>query len=176
MTFEGLEFRHIPGYRGYYVSSCGILLSIRRRFPRLLSTYQNVQGYIVSVVYDDGSNPYLKQVHRLVYEAWVGPILSGLVIDHVDGNKTNNDINNLEAVTQKENCVRAYKLGLSKPRGYSFKGETNPNAKLSDEDVRSIRSKYATGEYTQQQVADIYNTTRTHVSRLVCFQQRGEVA
>ena len=50
--------------------------------------------------------------HRLVYLTWTGPIEEGLVIDHIDGNKWNNDISNLEMVTYSENNSRAYMNGL----------------------------------------------------------------
>ena len=39
---------------------------------------------------------------------------SDLYVDHVDGNKENNELNNLEYVTPKENCIRAWEKGLSK--------------------------------------------------------------
>ena len=46
---------------------------------------------------------YKRYVHRLVYENFVSDIPHNLQINHKDLNKFNNDINNLELVTQKEN-------------------------------------------------------------------------
>lgn len=51
-------------------------------------------------------------VHRLVCEAFNGPIPKGYVVNHIDGNKANNNIENLEAVTPKQNMQHAYKMGL----------------------------------------------------------------
>ena len=48
-----------------------------------------------------------KLVHRLVYEAWIEPLVDGLVIDHIDANPANNNIENLRQVTQKENIQNA---------------------------------------------------------------------
>jgi hypothetical protein len=174
MIFEGIEFKEIPNNAGYYTSKCGIILSVRRRYPRILRTDISHSGYIVTVIYDNHSKPRFNQVHRLVYMAWVGPIKKGLVIDHIDGVKTNNNINNLEAVTPKENSKRAFKLGLSKPRGYSWPGESNPNAMLSDKEVINIRELYEM-TFTQEVIAGLFNTTQSHVSRLIRRELRSVV-
>lgn len=54
----------------------------------------------------------LKQVHRVVKESFHWP--SNLCVDHIDNNKTNNHLSNLDYVTHKENTVRAKKDGLMK--------------------------------------------------------------
>lgn len=53
-----------------------------------------------------------KRVHRLVANAFLGE--SNLQIDHIDGNKQNNRLDNLEYVTPKENTNRAWKKGIAK--------------------------------------------------------------
>jgi hypothetical protein len=52
----------------------------------------------------------MKYVHRLVYESFRGPIPDGLEINHIDGNKKNNSLENLEAVTRKQNLHHAVML------------------------------------------------------------------
>lgn len=52
------------------------------------------------------------RAHRLVYEAFYGKIPDGMQINHIDGNKLNNSINNLETVTNQENTQHAYDNGL----------------------------------------------------------------
>lgn len=54
------------------------------------------------------------RVHRLVAETFFGKSL--LTVDHIDGNKSNNDISNLEYVTQSENSKRAWESGLCNNR------------------------------------------------------------
>lgn len=58
---------------------------------------------------------YSKQAHRLVAEAYLPNEDNSLVVNHIDGNKLNNSVNNLEWITQSENQKHAYKLGL-KPK------------------------------------------------------------
>lgn len=74
-------------------------------------------------------------VHQLVYEAVSGSLVpKGLCINHKDGVKTNNDCDNLEVVTNRENTIHAYENGLAKGK----KGETNSQAKLTDDDYDNI--------------------------------------
>ncbi len=54
-------------------------------------------------------------VHRIVYRKYHGPLIQGLVINHLDGNKINNHWTNLEQVTPRENWEHAEKNGLAPP-------------------------------------------------------------
>jgi hypothetical protein len=47
-------------------------------------------------------------LQRLVYQTFVGPIEGKMQIDHIDGDKSNNHISNLEMVTQSENIKRSW--------------------------------------------------------------------
>ena len=50
-------------------------------------------------------------IHRLVYETFIGPIPQGMKIDHIDGNRSNNNLNNLRLVTQSENMKASMNNG-----------------------------------------------------------------
>jgi hypothetical protein len=76
-------------------------------------------------------------LHRAVYMAFVGKIPDGMEINHIDGNKANNRIENLEIVTKRENSHKARALGLM-PR-VTFK-------KLSENQVREIKQRLSRGE------------------------------
>lgn len=64
-------------------------------------------------------------VHRVVYEAFVGPIPKGYDINHENGIKTDNRVENLTAVSRSENQLHAYRNGLNK--GISYPGNKNAN-------------------------------------------------
>jgi hypothetical protein len=75
-------------------------------------------------------------------------------INHIDGNKANNDLANLEWVTHAENMAHAYRTGLAKARD-NGPGERSPAAKLNWDQVRHIRALLAHGA-SQQSVADLF--------------------
>lgn len=103
--------------------------------------------------------------HRLVWQHVHGDIPEGLVINHKNGLKDDNHPDNLELETHSGNTKHAYRMGFIDEHG-----ERNPAAKLSDNDVAVIRTAYATGDFTMQQLADRFECTFQHISRLV----RGE--
>ena len=73
----------------------------------------------------------------------------------------NNSIDNLYWGTAKENKADAYrngKVGL---------GEASPNVKLTEKKVRKIRKMYSTGEYTQQEIANLFSVTQPMIGCIV---------
>ena len=128
---------------------------------------QTGRGYLQVRVLIDGHR-YHTSAHRLVWRHFRGPIPPGLVINHIDGQKAHNRIDNLEVVTQSENVRHAYRLGL-----IDEYGERNPAAKLTDRQVTAIRLAYARGNVTQQQLADKYGTAHQTVSKIVRGERRS---
>lgn len=73
-------------------------------------------GYqLYSVKLEDGSLPYgyraTYMAHRLVVEHFIGDIPEGMEVDHLDGDRMNNYVGNLEVVSHKENIKRSYERG-----------------------------------------------------------------
>lgn len=92
-----------------------------------------------------------RRVHRLVWEAFNGPIPEGLEINHDDGVKANNRLSNLIPVTSSGNKKHAVDTGLAASGG-AF-GTANGSAKLNEDIVRQIRALRAEG-MTGQAIAD----------------------
>lgn len=102
----------IGDFPNYQVSSNGRVRNITT--GRLLKPGINKHGYPIVVLSNNGVAK-TKTVHRLVADTFYDGCHDGLVVDHLDGNKTNNFIANLDFCTSGENNARAYKLGLKKP-------------------------------------------------------------
>lgn len=91
----------VANHDGYIISRKGEVINIKTK-KYLCGSMRN--GYVRVTL---GDKPY--SLHRLVYESFVGPI-SG-IIDHIDGDKTNNSLENLRDVSQSENAKNAQKNG-----------------------------------------------------------------
>ena len=99
-------WKDIPTYENrYQASTCGRIRSIMGGRARILTlnTYTSSPYYKVQLLDKDGHRRWLR-VHVLVFVTFNGPIPQGLVIDHIDGQKTNNVLDNLRAVTIADNC------------------------------------------------------------------------
>lgn len=89
--------------------------------------------YHVLLVSDDGKRIH-KNTHRLVAEAFIANPLNKPCVNHIDGNKHNNNINNLEWVTRSENDIHAFKNGLRKSTSEQIQ-------KAIDSTRRPVRNK-----------------------------------
>lgn len=102
------------------------------------------------------------QAHRVIWEAVHGPIPDGMVINHKNGKKTDNRIDNLELATQHENVQHAWRTGLSVSR----KGSAHPAAKINNLLVYAIRALAELG-MPQEELARKVGISRTQVSGIV---------
>ena len=119
-------WKDIEGYEGIYqVSNFGRAKSL----GRVIDT-KNGRTTVKGVIMSPCGKPYLfvylnknhkskyHAVHRLVAQAFIPNLENKPQVNHIDGNKTNNAVSNLEWVTQSENMLHAYRIGLEKsPKG-----------------------------------------------------------
>lgn len=164
LTMSEEQWAEIVGWSPYRVSTRGRVTGKRTDF---LTGYLDKDGYRVFLL-KDGRRRALKKAHRLVVEAFVGPIRPGLHVNHINGIKDDNRVENLEIVTPSENATHAYvALGRVSGNPNPAKGERHGNATFTEADVREIRRLYATGEHTQWELAHKYGTGQNQISRIV---------
>lgn len=96
-------------------------------------------------------------VHRLVALTFIPNPKNLPTVNHIDGNKQNNNMDNLEWASVKDNVLHAHKIGL---RNYT--GEKNPKARLTNSQVRQIFK--LRGKLTQIKIAEKFNVSRSAIS------------
>ena len=116
-------WKPILNYEGFYeISNKGdiksvdrIVLSKTNRFCKGKILKQNIDkyGYKTIQLYKNGQRKALF-VHRLVLSSFIGFIENKIQVNHINGVKNDNKLNNLEWVTAKENTIHAWKIGLAK--------------------------------------------------------------
>lgn len=138
------EWRDIAGFGGYYqISNTGKVRSHGGKNGRnrgewyLRALSANHDGYL-KVRLVKGDRDETQRVHTLVAKAFIPNPNNFDTVNHKDGNKTNNRVDNLEWADRSQQMIHAYKLGLKKP----MKGCSNYWAKLTPDDVRYIRTHY----------------------------------
>lgn len=100
-------WKDIPGYKGkYQVSNLGQVKSIVWKGvvkDTIFTPWKNHCGYMM-VSLRDGVRKKSFSVHRLVWEAFNGQIPDGIQVNHIDEDKTNNALENLNLLSPKANC------------------------------------------------------------------------
>ena len=148
------EWKDVPGFEGYQVSNFGKVRGIDRlrkgrsglRLTRgqELKQILNKKGYPEVRLRKQGC--HVRLVHKLVASAFLTKPESCTQINHINGVKTDNRVENLEWVTQSENQLHAYKLGLQPSRS----GERNGRAILTDEKVTFLKELYNSGKSAKE--------------------------
>lgn len=117
MIYQGKEFKEIPGFPGYFVSRDGVVISTRigREKPKIRKPQKGSTGYLELSLKTPGLGYNRKGIHRLVAYAYLPrpDSTERLVINHKNGIKTDNFVENLEWVTDQKNLEHAGRMGLT---------------------------------------------------------------
>ena len=106
IKFQDIKFYWHPKYKYYLASKCGKILSLKQKEKRILRFHIRGKGYLGFRLFEN--NTYKDySVHRYIYEVFKGEIPEGMHIDHLDFNKKNNLIKNLQLLSPKENIQKS---------------------------------------------------------------------
>lgn len=175
MNLNGEIWKPIPGFKGiydvsnkgrvrsYYAYNCRWRVGKAETPQRILQRAPHRSGYQRFVLIDIDGNGREYAAHRLVMMAFIGPCPEGMEINHIDGDRLNNNVENLEYCTRSDNAKHAYENDLWEHPV----GERNGRAKLTDRSVKTIRKKYEGGGYTHRQLAKMFGVDRSTIGRII---------
>lgn len=157
------RFVPIKDFEDYLINDEGTIWSTkiyRGRHPKFLKPGNaNKHGHQQVTLCKNGK-VFTKLIHRLVLETFVGPCPDGMECRHLNGNPSDNRLNNLRWGTHKENMLDRNKHQTDN------KGERSYLSKLTWEDVRQIRSLHKQG-ISKQNIAKLYPVKRRKISWIV---------
>lgn len=109
-------FLPITGFEGYYVSNTGKIKSCRKRNEVIMTPQLSREGYLCQNLWD-GVSYHKKTIHRLIAEAFLPNPDNLPEVDHIDRDKSNNDISNLRWASISQNRInRTSKVGSTGER------------------------------------------------------------
>lgn len=155
------QWKTIDGFPDYMVSDQGRILSTKHDNHRVLKQCLRSSGYLkVGLCKTENGEVTAKtmDVHRLVASAFIDNPEQKSEINHKNGIKTDNRVENLEWCSRLENMTHAALNGLT------ASGENHWKAKLTEADVLEIIEILSWNEFTQQEIADEYGVSSHAIS------------
>lgn len=161
----------IVGYEdAYEVSDCGLVKRIapgpHTRPGKILKGAHSRDGYLRYTLTWE-AKPKIFFAHRLVWIAFCGEIPVGMQVNHKNGTRDDNRLENLELMTPSQNTRHAFSHLGKKPNKNPNHGEKNGRAKLSNSQAAEIYRRYHAGGVSQQSLADEFGVHQGSVSRIV---------
>ena len=185
ITYKGKKY-----VTEYFATEQGEILRNGKKFKKAIS----LSGYYHVTIHYQCGKQVTKQVHRIIAECFIPNPLNKREVNHINGNKLDNRVCNLEWVTPKENTHHAIRMGLSKPRdmsavrdGYKIHKERiieaqrrrvtgigNPMSKLSECEVMKIRTFYKEGKRPFE-IAKIFGLARQTIEEIIMGTRWGHL-
>lgn len=154
------EWKNVKGYEGLYkISNLG---RVKNKYNKILNGHVT-KGY-VRIALSKNRKVKTTSIHRLVAEHFIDNSTNKPYVNHIDGDKQNNNVNNLEWCTQLENVHHAIKNGLLNQRGENAKRH-----KLTQENVDFIRTHYIPRDkkYSATEFSKQFNVSLREIYRVI---------
>lgn len=148
----------------YEVTEDGKVISKERKAKNQFSARQEVKqtfkktGYLEVRLYD-GKKTKAYLVHRLIAQHFIPNPENKRTVNHIDGNKLNNSVSNLEWATDSENQKHSLANGLSKVDLEQISKMNKSRRLFTDEEVACIRVEHSTTEISLRALAKKYNVS-----------------
>lgn len=156
--------KEIPGYESFYLASKdGRIFS--KRYNKFMKSSKNKDGYL-ALVLNDGVFKKTLRVHRIIAITFLKNHFAGAIVNHKNGIKTDNRVENLEWTTYTGNAIHAFKNKL-RP---ILKGDNHPNRKTSQEQVKEIRFLWENKVLTRKEICKKFKLKQSQVYRITTYE------
>ena len=174
------QYSKIKDTKNLYITADGCVLKKINDYEVSLVKTHNLNGYqYVNMTFSDGSQGH-RTVHSLVAEYFLQKpkYARNLEIDHINGIKTDNRIENLRYISHTENMKNGWKNGqfskVAKAIRKKRKQLKGKATRLTAEDVKQIRRLRANG-LNNKELAFIYDLHRMQISRIVNYRSFANI-
>lgn len=157
-------WKYIDGFEGMYeVSNCGRIKTLKKKEHKIVRLIPDNKGYYRYSLYKNGKN-YTVKIHRLVAQHFIPNPDNKPQVNHINGIKIDNRVENLEWMTNEENMHHSKINNLRKGKMPSC--EKHKNAKLTNKDVEYIRQNYKKNcrQFGGDALAKLYGV---HISTII---------
>jgi hypothetical protein len=160
-------WQDLPGSEGTYqisnlgrvktldrVIKCG--RNIKKHIPEKVMAVRDHAGYKTVTLRINGKTKVCS-IHRLVAKTFIANSNNYKCVNHIDGNKENNAVDNLEWCDYSHNIKHAYNNGLRVAKN---------SPKLTNSQVSDIRKLCNTSDYTLTRIAEIFGVSKSTISKI----------
>ncbi len=185
MNDENEIWKVIDGFNNYEVSNTGKVRSLNylgHGKIKEMTSNKDAKGYLRVHFHKDGVD-FQKRVHRLVAEAFINNPDKKPQVNHIDGNKQNNRVENLEWTTARDNILHAYASGLKENNRHFSRVLGSTIGKRALEKARELQKTpvYATnlktGEITkyasQKEAAEMTGAQQANIYKVLVGQRKS---
>lgn len=170
------QWRKVVGWEeSYEVSNHGGLRTVARlqsmgthtKFKQSINCSQCIIGGYKRYTLSFNGVRRCIRVHRLVAEAFIQNTESKPFVNHIDGNRINNHVLNLEWCTHAENIQHSYRIGSNVAK----RGELSPRATITNKEAIEIHRLCSEGKLLRKDIAKMFNIKTTLIQHIA--NQKG---
>lgn len=158
-------WKTIPKYSRYKASSDGEIYTPNwkgGKTGKVMKPAVDSNGYMRTMLVDDEGRTRTIKVHRIIAQTFIENPDELKEVNHLNGNKADNRVENLDWVSHQQNIRHSFDNGLQNNRGIN-----NPFSKLTERDVLEIRAKFKPRIYGRKELALEYNVKQTTIKDVI---------
>lgn len=171
MNIHNETWETVPDFPNYMISSESRIMN--KTTLKMVSISLNKRFRHRAVRLWNSGKTRLLKVYRLKAAAFIPNPENKPQVNHIDGDRMNEDLSNLEWATASENMKHSFASGLCK--GFYKKGFDHQKAKLSLEDINLMRRWKNSGFYDPKKICKVFSISRTYAQRVASGKEGNHV-